>query len=89
MHAAAGGVGVYAVQIAKAMGATVIATASSDAKLAVAKRAGADHLVSYSDGSSWIDEVKELTDGRGVDVVYDPVGLTVESTKVRSCAAFA
>ena len=70
---AAGGVGYTAVEIAKAMGASVIAAASSDAKLAFAKEAGADMTINYSD-ASLKDSVKELTNGRGVDVVYDPVG---------------
>jgi NADPH2:quinone reductase len=70
---ASGGVGLAAVELGKAMGATVIAAASSDEKLAVAKTAGADHLVNYST-SSLKDSVKELTGGKGVDVVYDPVG---------------
>jgi NADPH2:quinone reductase len=70
---ASGGVGLAAVELGKAMGATVIAAASSDEKLAVAKTAGADHLVNYST-SSLKDTVKELTGGKGVDVVYDPVG---------------
>lgn len=70
---AAGGVGITAVEMAKAMGATVIAAASTEEKLALAKKMGADHLVNYSEGSLK-DKVKEITGGRGVDVVYDPVG---------------
>lgn len=70
---AAGGVGVAAVQIAKAMGATVIAAASSPEKLEVAKEAGADHGVDYS-REDLKAKVRALTDGKGVDVVYDPVG---------------
>jgi NADPH:quinone reductase len=70
---ASGGVGLTAVEIAKAMGATVIAAAGGAEKLAVAKRAGADHLVDYT-REDLRERVKALTDGRGVDVVYDPVG---------------
>jgi NADPH:quinone reductase len=70
---ASGGVGLAAVEIGKAMGATVFAAASSDKKLQVAKDAGADHLVNYST-ESLKERVKELTNGNGVDVVFDPVG---------------
>ena len=81
VHAAAGGVGLAAVQIAKAFGATVIATAGTKHKLDVAKSFGADHLVDYRD-SSWPDKVKKLTPkGKGVDIVYDPVGLIAQSMK--------
>lgn len=70
---AAGGVGVSAVQIGKALGARVIAAASSDEKLAVAKQAGADELVNYGTGELK-DAVKSLTGGQGANVIYDPVG---------------
>ena len=70
---AAGGVGITAVEIAKAMGATVIAAASTEEKLQLAKSKGADHLINYSE-QDLKTTVKELTEGRGVDVVYDPVG---------------
>ena len=67
--------------VAKAFGATVIATASTPEKLKVAKSFGADHLVSYND-PSWPQKVKELTPkSRGVDIVYDPVGMVDASTK--------
>jgi NADPH:quinone reductase len=80
---ASGGVGLAAVEIGKAMGATVIAAASSDEKLRVAKDAGADHLVNYST-ESLKDRVKELTNGHGVDVVYDPVGGNLLEDAVRA-----
>lgn len=81
VHAAAGGVGLAAVQIAKAFGATVIATAGSDHKLEVAKRFGADHGVNYRN-EKWFDEVAALTPKkRGVDIVFDPVGLIDKSMK--------
>ena len=70
---AAGGVGIATIQIAKAMGATVIAAASTEEKLDFACEAGADLRINYST-ESLKDKVKELTGGKGVDVVYDPVG---------------
>ncbi|KAL2018411.1 hypothetical protein VTK56DRAFT_889 [Thermocarpiscus australiensis] len=81
VHAAAGGVGLAAVQVAKAFGATVIATAGSKRKLEVAKSFGADHVVDYRD-EKWPEIVKKLTPkGKGVDIVYDPVGMVDKSTK--------
>lgn len=81
VHAAAGGVGLAAVQVAKAFGATVIATAGTARKLEVARAFGADHVIDYRD-ASWPDQVRKLTPkGRGVDIVYDPVGLVDKSTK--------
>lgn len=81
VHAAAGGVGLAAVQIAKAFGATVVATAGTPAKLQVAKSYGADYGIDYND-PKWPDVVKKLTPGgKGVDIVYDPVGLVDKSTK--------
>jgi NADPH:quinone reductase len=82
---ASGGVGLAAVEIGKAMGAKVIAAASSAEKLAVAKAAGADELINYSD-SSLKDEVKRLTGGQGVDVIYDPVGGALFEEAFRSIA---
>ena len=70
---AAGGVGLAAVHIGKAMGARVIAAASSAEKLAFAKANGADELVDYANGDLK-DQVKALTGGRGADVIFDPVG---------------
>ncbi len=70
---AAGGVGIAAVELGKAMGARVIAAASSDEKLAACKQAGADELINYSDGELK-EKVKALTEGKGADVIYDPVG---------------
>lgn len=70
---AAGGVGLAAVELGRAMGARVIAAASSAEKLEVAKAAGADELIDYSDGQLK-DKVKALTGGKGADVIYDPVG---------------
>ena len=73
VHAAAGGVGSLLVPWAKHLGATVIATAGSADKLALAKAAGADHLINYRE-QDFAADVKRITDGRGVDVVYDSVG---------------
>jgi len=70
---AAGGVGIAAIEIAKVLGARVIAAASTADKLALARRAGADEAVDYSQ-PSWRGAVEALTGGRGVDVVYDAVG---------------
>ncbi len=82
---ASGGVGLAAVEIAKAMGAKVIAAASSAEKLAVAKAAGADELINYSE-TNLKDEVKRLTGGLGVDVIYDPVGGDLFDQAIRSIA---
>lgn len=70
---AAGGVGYAAVDLGRAMGARVIAAASSEAKLDIASAAGAEMRINYAT-SSLKDEIKRLTDGKGADVVYDPVG---------------
>jgi NADPH2:quinone reductase len=73
VHAAAGGVGLAAVQIGKALGARVIATAGGAEKLHVAREAGADILVHYGE-EDFVERVLEFTGGRGADVIYDPVG---------------
>jgi NADPH2:quinone reductase len=73
VHAAAGGVGLSAVQIGKALGARVIGTAGGSEKLEIARRAGADVLVDYRE-SDFVERVLEETDGRGADVIYDSVG---------------
>ena len=72
-HAAAGGVGLLAVQWAKSLGATVIGTVGSQAKADLAKAHGADHVIDYSK-EDFVARVKEITDGEGVPVVYDSVG---------------
>lgn len=82
---AGGGVGLAAVELGKAMGARVIAAASTDAKLEAAKAAGADELINYSDADLRA-ELKRLTAGRGVDVTYDPVGGEYTETAFRSMA---
>ena len=73
VHAGASGVGMAAIQIGKAMGARVIATAASDEKLTFCRDLGADCVASYQD-SSWVEKVREWTEWRGADVIYDPVG---------------
>jgi len=85
VHGAGGGVGLAAVEMGKMLGATVIATASSDEKLAIAKARGADHLVRY-DREPFRDAVKRITDGRGADVVFDPVGGEVFENSMRCIA---
>ncbi|MDZ7826221.1 MAG: NADPH:quinone oxidoreductase family protein [Gammaproteobacteria bacterium] len=70
---AAGGVGLAAVELGKAMGARVLAAASTEAKRQAALDAGADEVIDYSDGELK-EKVKALTDGKGADVIYDPVG---------------
>jgi NADPH2:quinone reductase len=73
IHAAAGGAGRLAVQMAKMLGATVYGTAGTDEKAAIAKSAGADEVIVYT-RQDFVAEVKALTGGKGVDVVYDSVG---------------
>ena len=73
VHAAAGGVGLLLVQMARAIGARVIGTASSEEKAALAREAGADELIVFT-RQDFESEVKRLTGGKGVDVVYDGVG---------------
>jgi NADPH:quinone reductase-like Zn-dependent oxidoreductase len=73
VHGGAGGVGISAIQLGKAMGATVIATAGADDKLDVCRKAGADHAINYKD-EDFVAAVQKLTGGKGADVVYDPVG---------------
>jgi NADPH2:quinone reductase len=85
VHGAGGGVGLAAVELGKIFGATVIAAASNEEKLAVAKQRGADHLVLYG-REPFRDAVKRITDGRGADVVFDPVGGAVFEDSLRCIA---
>jgi NADPH2:quinone reductase len=73
VHAAAGGVGLAAVQIGKALGARVIATAGSAEKLELARENGADDTIDYRE-EDFVERVMALTDGKGADVIYDSVG---------------
>jgi NADPH:quinone reductase len=82
---ASGGVGLAAIEIGKALGAKVIAAASSDEKLAVCKEHGADILLNYTT-EDLKERIKALTEGKGVDVVYDPVGSNYTEAALRSCA---
>ncbi|KAJ2307324.1 hypothetical protein IWW55_001036 [Coemansia sp. RSA 2706] len=80
VHAAAGGVGIAAVQIARALGARVIAAVGSQEKFDVCRAQGAEHCVNYRE-PGWPERVLELTGGRGANVVFDPVGLVERSLK--------
>lgn len=84
VHGAAGGIGIAAIQVAKAFGARVIATAGSEEKRSACLEEGADHAIDYRSG--FVDKVKELTDGRGVDIVYDPIGDKVAEESLRCLA---
>jgi len=93
IHGASGATGLAAVHVAKCVGATVIATGRTDAKLEVVRAQGADHVINSRapEGSEGVrrirDEVKALTDGRGVDVVYDGVGGPISTESLR-CVRF-
>ena len=82
---ASGGVGLTALEISKLMGATVIAAASSEEKLALCKQFGADEVINYTE-ENLKDRVKELTNGKGVDVIYDPVGGHFSEQALRAIA---
>lgn len=86
VHAAAGGVGLAAVQIGVALGARVLATASTTAKLEIARQHGAEVLFDYST-PDWVEGVKAATGGRGADVIYDPVGGEIFDLSTK-CIAF-
>jgi NADPH2:quinone reductase len=85
VHGAGGGVGLAAVEIGKLLGATVIAAASTEEKLAAAKAKGADHLLLYA-REPFRDAVKRVTEGRGADVVFDPVGGEIFENSLRCIA---
>ena len=82
---AAGGTGLSAIEIGKALGATVIAAASSDEKLELCRKHGADHTINYA-SENLKDRAKELTGGKGANVVYDPVGGDVAEAALRATA---
>jgi NADPH2:quinone reductase len=84
VHGAAGGIGIAAIQVAKTFGARVIATAGSQEKRAACLEEGADHAIDYRSG--FLDQVKALTGGRGVDIVYDPIGDKVAEESLRCLA---
>ena len=85
VHGAAGGVGLTAVEIGKKLGATVIATAGGPEKLKIARQYGADHLIDYR-SEDIRERVKQMTDGRGADCVYDPVGGSAFDASLRCTA---
>jgi NADPH2:quinone reductase len=87
IHGASGSTGLAAVQVAKLLGATVIASGRSAAKLDVVKAQGADHVLVVTDFERMRDDVKALTGGRGVDVVYDGVGGDISAASLR-CMKF-
>lgn len=86
VHGAGGGVGLAAVQIGKVLGARVIATAGSEAKLEIARQSGADVLINYR-ADDWVERVNAATQGEGASVIYDPVGGDVLDASTR-CIAF-
>lgn len=86
VHAGAGGVGTAAIQLGKAAGARVIATAGGARKTEVCRQLGADHVIDYT-SEDFVPIVKEVTGGHGADVVYDPVGGDVFDQS-RKCVAF-
>ncbi|SJZ72563.1 NADPH2:quinone reductase [Enhydrobacter aerosaccus] len=85
VHGAGGGSGLTAIEVGKAMGAIVIASAGGAEKLAAAKEAGADHLIDYRQ-EDLRAKVLEITDGRGADVIYDPVGGSAFDVSLRCVA---
>lgn len=86
VHAAAGGVGSSAMQLGKAFGARVIATAGSAEKVDFCLTQGADYALNYRE-ASWVERVKEITGGHGADVIYDPVGGDVFDLSTKCIAA--
>ncbi len=86
VHAGAGGVGTAAIQLGKAAGATVIATAGGERKTRLCADLGADHVIDYL-AEDFVARVKEITGGHGADVVYDPVGGDVFDGSTK-CIAF-
>jgi NADPH2:quinone reductase len=84
VHGAAGGIGTATIDVGQCLGAHIIATGGSDRKLdAVARHYGVEHLVNYETDPAWKDRVKALTDGRGADVICDPVGGDVFEQSLR------
>ena len=81
IHGAAGGIAVLACQIARELGARVIGTVGSDAKATVLKDLGVDHVIRYDEDEKWEKKVLQLTQGKGVDVVFDTVGLVEKSLR--------
>jgi NADPH2:quinone reductase len=88
IHAAAGGVGTASIQLSKALGLTVLATASTEEKLALARQLGADFTANYRD-ASFVKPVKEFTAGRGVDIVFESIGGDSLAQDIDVAAPFA
>jgi NADPH2:quinone reductase len=86
IHGGTGGIGITAIQLAKAFGATVVATAGSEEKVAFCRTIGADHAINYRT-QDFVAEVKRLTNGRGVDVILDMVGGDYMDRNLKSLAA--
>jgi NADPH:quinone reductase len=82
---AAGGVGIAAIEIGKQLGARVIAAASSDEKLEVCRQHGASEVINYA-SEDLRERIKQITDGQGVDVIFDPVGSSYSEPALRSMA---
>ncbi len=74
VHAAAGGVGLWLCQLLKAVGARTIGTASTTEKIELAKANGAEFMINYKEEKNFVEKVKEITGGQGVNVVYDSTG---------------
>ncbi|MFN7994250.1 MAG: NADPH:quinone oxidoreductase family protein [Bryobacteraceae bacterium] len=87
IHAAAGGVGTAAIQLSKHLGLRVIATASSEQKLVLARSLGADVTINYGSGN-WVDAVMTATHGRGVDIVFESIGGDFLDRDVQAAAPF-
>jgi NADPH2:quinone reductase len=87
VHSAAGGVGIVAMQIAKAAGARVIGTVSSDSKIAIAKEYGADEVINY-ETHDFAEEAKRLTGGKGVNLILDAVGKPTFEKGIACAAPF-
>lgn len=86
VHGAAGGVGLATVDVGKLLGARIVATARNAERLQICKQLGADHVIDYSNG--FRDAVKDFTEGRGADVIFDPVGGEVFDESMRCIAPF-
>ena len=84
VHGGSGGIGAYAIQYAKALGATVISTAGRSDKIDFCRSIGADHALSYRE--DWANQIKDITDGRGVDVILDNMGARYLEDHVRLLA---
>jgi len=85
VHGGAGGVGTAAIQIGKALGARVIATAGTTEKLEICRQCGAEFLINYR-SDNFVEKVNEFTEGQGADVIYDPVGGDIFDQSIKCIA---